>query len=163
MLRKTGTNFNLYGQNLCLFDENVPCKYAEPFAQIGYQPIFVSDLIPGSPDTEVLALASAHGALLVTLDKSHFGQLVFRDGLALPSGIIILRDPMEVDDVSKLDAKQLPGWFSSFSTDHFRQRQMPGVHYVVETEERVDRSSRAKTKIVGQVGVTFGSDTATTS
>jgi len=166
MVQIVETNFNgqrVEPRNFCLFDENVPHEFAGAFSRIGYQPSFVSVLFPGRSDVEVLALAKKRGELLVTRDKSDYGALVFRDGLSLRSGILVLRDPVATADISTLYEEQLAGCFSSFSTDHFRQRQMPAVRYVVETGERVDRSSKAKTKIVGQVGVTFDSNTATTS
>ncbi len=157
MLRKTEVNFNVAAQGICLFDENVPHEYAKPFKKIGYQPFFVSEFIPGSPDVEVFALAQTYDALLVTRDKHDFGALVFRDGLWLQSGILVLRDPVSTIDVATLDGKRFTGWFSSFSADNFRQRKIPVTSDVVGIDGRSGRSNKRSGRIVGKSKIGFES------
>jgi predicted nuclease of predicted toxin-antitoxin system len=70
-------------------DEGVDRSIVAALRAEGHDVSYVAELRPGIPDDEVLALAEADEAVVVTTDKD-FGELVFRQGLA-HHGIVLLR------------------------------------------------------------------------
>lgn len=72
-----------------LIDENVPVTSVARLRDAGHD---VATVTPGSPDRDVLDRAGRERRLLVTRDRD-FGGLVFRDGMTMPSGIVLLRFP----------------------------------------------------------------------
>lgn len=72
-----------------LVDESSGKELCNNLIAKGYDAVYVSDVIPGSPDDEVLKFAEREGRTLITNDKD-FAELVFR--LRKPSsGAILLR------------------------------------------------------------------------
>ncbi len=72
-----------------LADECVEAKIVESLRSKGIQITYVSDVMPGAADDEVLKLANQNEAILLTADKD-FGEIVFRQGRAM-YGVILLR------------------------------------------------------------------------
>lgn len=72
-----------------LLDENIGKEIALFLEKQGYTTLRVKLLNPGITDTEVLDLAIAHDAILVTSDKG-FGDLIFKKRKN-PPGFILLR------------------------------------------------------------------------
>jgi predicted nuclease of predicted toxin-antitoxin system len=70
-------------------DENLDAPIVAALRQEGHGVVYVRELDPGIEDADVLALANARGAPLLTSDKD-FGELVFRQGL-VHAGVILLR------------------------------------------------------------------------
>ncbi len=70
-------------------DENVDAPIVAALRQEGHGVLYVRELEPGIPDTQVLSLANKRGSPLLTSDKD-FGELVFRQGL-VHAGVILLR------------------------------------------------------------------------
>jgi predicted nuclease of predicted toxin-antitoxin system len=103
---------------LVVADESVDSAIVALLRSAGYQVIYITELNPGWPDTQVLEFAFAQGAYLLTEDKD-FGELTFR--LRKPSyGILLIRMP----DASSLDKaswvlttleRHLPDMWGAFS------------------------------------------------
>jgi predicted nuclease of predicted toxin-antitoxin system len=77
-----------------LLDENVSPIVGDALRAAGHDVSMASDVCPGAPDEDVVALAVAAGRVLVTEDKD-FGQLAFQRGLR-PVGLIRLALPRQV-------------------------------------------------------------------
>ena len=74
-----------------LADEGVELQIVERLRVDGHEVLYVAEFEPGVTDEAVLGKASDLSALLMTQDKD-FGELVFRQGLAV-SGVVLLRLP----------------------------------------------------------------------
>ncbi|WP_369723514.1 DUF5615 family PIN-like protein [Bradyrhizobium sp. LLZ17] len=75
-----------------LADECVSFSLVREFRRVGHDMHYVAEFAASVSDTEVIALASREGRLLLTADKD-FGELVFRRGQVVP-GLVLLRiDP----------------------------------------------------------------------
>ncbi|MEM7514441.1 MAG: DUF5615 family PIN-like protein [Bacteroidota bacterium] len=72
-----------------LADESVDGKIVKRLRIAGFQVKDIKEISPGIPDSEVLSLANAENALLITEDKD-FGELVFRLKMAA-KGVILVR------------------------------------------------------------------------
>jgi predicted nuclease of predicted toxin-antitoxin system len=70
-------------------DEGVDRPVVERLRRDGHDIAYVAELSASIADEEVLQLAHARGAVVVTADKD-FGELVFRQGL-VHSGVVLLR------------------------------------------------------------------------
>nr|VFJ69528.1 MAG: Predicted nuclease, contains PIN domain, potential toxin-antitoxin system component [Candidatus Kentron sp. FW] len=70
-------------------DESLDAGIASRLRQDGYDVLDITEMVPGIPDTEVLRIANAHSALLLTADRD-FGELVFRRHL-VSNGVILIR------------------------------------------------------------------------
>jgi len=89
------------------------------------------DVARGRPDSEVLSIALALGAIVLTED-AYFGELVFRQGLP-SAGVILLRlsgmarslQPDYVAQVLAAHASSLPGAFSVITPSAVRIRPLP--------------------------------------
>ena len=69
-----------------LADENVPRPVVLGLRDAGRDVVWVREVARGMPDVGVLAMATGEQRLLVTGDKD-FGELVFREGLAMAAGV----------------------------------------------------------------------------
>lgn len=112
-------------------DENVSRRIAERLAQDGHALVHGQDAAHGKPDTEVLALAHALGATVVTEDTD-FGDLVMRQ--RLPSaGVILLRlsgmtraaQPDFIAQAIAANAAALPNSFTVMTPTSVRLRPLP--------------------------------------
>ena len=73
-----------------LADENVPQAVVVSLVADGHDITSMRTIGPGSPDTQVLALALADRRIVLTFDKD-FGELAFRLGQKATPGVILLR------------------------------------------------------------------------
>ena len=73
-----------------LVNENFPVPALKLLRAQGVQAEAVQELMPGAPDTTVLAYAVAHGHWLVTFDRD-YGELVFARGEPSPAVIVYVR------------------------------------------------------------------------
>lgn len=73
-----------------LANENVPAAAVEALKAAGHDVLWVRMEMPGSCDRDVLARAEREARVLVTFDKD-FGELAFRHGLPVSSGIVLFR------------------------------------------------------------------------
>ena len=64
-------------------DENLSRELVEGLRQQGHQVSFVPDIQPGLKNGAVLAYATQQQALLITADKTDFGELIFGAAPAL--------------------------------------------------------------------------------
>lgn len=76
-----------------LANENIPLDAVEALRVGGHDVLWIREEVPGSTDTEVMALALREGRILITFDKD-FGELAFRTTQPLARGIILFRIPM---------------------------------------------------------------------
>lgn len=89
----------------------------------------IAETNSGVPDDQVLSIANANGALLLTADKD-FGELVFRLG-RIHNGVVLLRleglaaaEKAElVSEVLVTHANEFPGSFTVISQSNVRIRR----------------------------------------
>ncbi len=72
-----------------LADECIDKPIVDYLRDKGYDVIYVAEIAPSIPDSEVLDLANEKSALLLTSDKD-FGELVFRQR-RLNQGVVLIR------------------------------------------------------------------------
>lgn len=114
-----------------LIDENISRHITSRLLSDGHTLIMAHDVARGRPDSEVLSIAFALGAIVLTED-SDFGDLVFRQGLA-SAGVILLRlsgmarthQPDYVATVLAAHASSLSGAFSVITRSAVRIRPLP--------------------------------------
>ena len=70
-------------------DQNISAVLVRALREAGYEVDYIEETAKGSADPDVLAQATAAGALLLT-DDSDFGELVFHRGHRA-SGVLYLR------------------------------------------------------------------------
>ena len=75
-----------------LANENFPGLAITALRSHGHDVVWIREDSPGIDDRAVLSRATAEGRILITFDKD-FGELVFRLGLDVPSGVILFRIP----------------------------------------------------------------------
>ncbi len=110
-------------------NEGVDRPVVERLRQDGHDVVYVAELAPSITDEEILQLANAQSATLLTADKD-FGELVFRQGLA-HSGVLLLRlaglanatKAEVVAEVCRDRADELIGAFSVISPGQVRIRR----------------------------------------
>jgi predicted nuclease of predicted toxin-antitoxin system len=73
-----------------LANENVPGPVVVALRAAGHDVAWIRDDAPRLPDSDVLSRAGQQGRLLLTLDKD-YGDLVFRQSLPAPWGIVLVR------------------------------------------------------------------------
>jgi|SRR3972149_2184048 len=73
-----------------LANENVPGDAIKAVRQAGVDLAWVHEMVPGAPDSQVLALSQAEQRVLVTFDKD-FGEIAFRQGANASCGVVLLR------------------------------------------------------------------------
>ena len=71
-------------------NENVSGDIVQALRNCGHDVLWIRTDAPGSSDEVVLARAQSEDRLLLTFDKD-FGELAFRFGLPISSGVILLR------------------------------------------------------------------------
>lgn len=72
-----------------LADESVDKPIVDGLRKAGFKADYITEIIPGAHDENVLELANKLNALLITSDKD-FGELIFRMQ-KLSCGVILLR------------------------------------------------------------------------
>src|SRR5438552_13934166 len=78
-----------------LFDENMrDFSGMDLLREMGHQIASIAELAPGSSDSEILHLATQEGMIIVTQDED-FPVMRFRDNLAIPFGVIVIRESKE--------------------------------------------------------------------
>jgi len=112
-----------------LANENFPRAVVEALRAAGHDVVWVRTEAPGSEDRAVLEWARAEGRLLLTFDKD-FGELVFRAGLAAPSGVVLWRVPLtsasEAARTVLVTLHSRDDWAGHFSVvDERRVRMIP--------------------------------------
>ena len=70
-------------------DENIDEPIIAALRQLQLNILSISESIPGSPDSEVLAFANRNNSFLITSDKD-IGEIIFRQQKIL-KGVILLR------------------------------------------------------------------------
>lgn len=80
-----------------LADENIPGEVVNTLRQRGHDIVWVRTEMPGATDRVVLERAGLEKRLLLTFDKD-FGELAFRFGLPMESGVVLFRIAMSSPD-----------------------------------------------------------------
>jgi predicted nuclease of predicted toxin-antitoxin system len=117
-----------------LADENVPYPSVRALRAAGHEVESMSDIAPGTPDTEVLGRAQRQSQTLITFDRD-FGELVYHRGAPVPPAIIYLRfDPADPEEPARLLLAlfaraeiELPGRFTVADRERVRQRPLLAV------------------------------------
>ena len=111
-------------------DENFPRPALEALRNAGWEVFSVAEERPGISDEEVAALCSENQRVLLTFDKD-FGELLFRRGLSVGSGVVLFRlipeSPEEAAEVALAVVKSQPhldGTFCVITRDRIRVRPM---------------------------------------
>ena len=103
-----------------LANVNVSGEIVQGLRAQGHDIIWMRIEAPGSADSEVLALAQTEKRIIMTFDKD-FGELAFRWGLPVTSGIILLRliasSPIQLQQavLTALGSRQEQDWVGMFS------------------------------------------------
>lgn len=85
-----------------LANENIPIPSTRLLRQAGYDIIAITEDSPGIPDTAVLARAADEQRIILTFDRD-YGELIYRQRLRSPSGIIYLRfQPQKSTEPAKI-------------------------------------------------------------
>jgi len=116
---------------IVLADENVHTLISDRLAADGHEVAHIFDLARGITDDEVLALAVARQALLITNDLD-FGELVYRRG-SRHTGVLLIRlgampYPEQAELVGRVIAAHgdaLRGAFSVLDPNRLRMRGGP--------------------------------------
>ncbi|MDA8407352.1 MAG: DUF5615 family PIN-like protein [Deltaproteobacteria bacterium] len=108
-----------------LANENFPRDAVEALREDGHDVIWVRTEFPGASDREVLERAEADNRIVVTFDKD-FGELSFRSGLRISSGVILFRI-----------TPRSPGFVANFAVKAFRTRNDWAGHFAVIEEHRI--------------------------
>jgi len=114
-----------------LADENIPSSVVRALSEEGYDILWVRIESPGSSDRDVIKFACQENRLILTYDKD-FGELVMKDHLCPPAGIILLRLPMNnptliAGHILEI-LKSRPDWeghFSVIEENRIRMRPLP--------------------------------------
>jgi predicted nuclease of predicted toxin-antitoxin system len=119
-----------------LLNENVPGASVEALQRHGHDVLWARTVMPGAPDSIVLARASTEGRLLVTFDKD-FGELVYRAGRKASAGVVLFRIPQPTAAVVAAQVVRTPvsrdDWGGRFSVvEPGRIRMVP----LLQAEER---------------------------
>lgn len=115
-----------------LADENVPLASVRILRLGGHDILYASETMPGAPDASLISRAQRDNRVIITFDRD-FGELVFRDRLASPPGIIYLRfDPARPEEPAEniilllnLPSLDLVGRLTVFTRTRIRQRPLP--------------------------------------
>ena len=112
-----------------LANENIPGMAISVLRSHGHDVGWIREDAPGIGDHAVLSRATTEGRILITLDKD-FGELVFRLGLAAPSGVILFRflptSPSVVAQTVVTVLESRTDWQGHFSVvDETRVRMTP--------------------------------------
>ena len=117
-----------------LADENFNRLEVEMLRSRGHDLVWIEEETPGIDDQAVLSRATAEGRILLTYDKD-FGDLVFRDKLKAPFGVILFRvrrDNRSLSEVAQIITNAVESrsdWTGHFSAVHneydIRPRLLP--------------------------------------
>jgi hypothetical protein len=114
-----------------LANENFPGDAVSALQAAGHDVVWIRTAAPGSSDEDILALAVREERILVTFDKD-FGELAWRVGLPVNSGIILFRLPMPMAaDAGAILAGRVAernDWSAHFSVvepGRIRMRRLP--------------------------------------
>lgn len=116
-------------------DENLSRELVERLQQLGHEVLFIAELQPGLKNGAVLAYAWQQQAILITLDKSDFGELIFRQQQPC-LGLMVGRLPLQMPQTQKLETvvnavnqygEQLLGKITVLSEQQVRIRQLPAI------------------------------------
>ena len=115
-----------------LANENIPLPSIRLLRQAGYDITAIIEDSPGIPDTSVLARAADEQRIILTFDRD-YGELIYRQRLRSPSGIIYLRfqpqtptEPAEVLlNLFQRKDLEFQQRFTVVSRDQIRQRNLP--------------------------------------
>ena len=114
-----------------LADENFSSIAVRLLRSCGHDLMWIHEETPGISDVLVLSRATAEGRTSITFDKD-FGELVFRQGLKAPSGIILIRvltPPSAVGQTIATILESRIGWTGHFSVvrdeNDIRKRSLP--------------------------------------
>jgi predicted nuclease of predicted toxin-antitoxin system len=115
-----------------LVDENIPSTSVAALRSAGHDVVAVAETCPGAPDAELLRVANQETRILLTFDRD-FGALVYREGAAVPAGVILLRMvPQTPDEPAKLVSSlaerpelEFEGRFTVVDRERVRQRRLP--------------------------------------
>ena len=114
-------------------DENLSRELVEGLHLQGHQVSFVPDIQPGLKNGAVLAYATQQQALLITADKTDFGELIFRQCKSC-LGLIVVRLPSKMPQQQKVAiisraiatyGEQLLGKVAVISEQEIKIRQLP--------------------------------------
>ncbi len=116
-----------------LADENFPRPALETLRKAGWDVFSIAEECPGASDEDVAVLCADQQRILLTFDKD-FGELIFRRGLPVGSGIVLFRitprSPEEAADVALALTESQPdlrGFFCVVTRDRIRVRLLgPG-------------------------------------
>ncbi len=118
-----------------VIDENLSQELVERLQQLGHEVLSITNLQPGLKNGAVLAYAWQQQAILVTSDKSDFGELIFREGQPC-LGLIVVRLPPDLPPVQKVETVvsaviqynlQLVGAVTVLSQQPIRIHRLPTV------------------------------------
>ncbi|HUT23254.1 MAG TPA: DUF5615 family PIN-like protein [Sumerlaeia bacterium] len=113
-----------------LANENFPRIAVEALREAGHDIRWARLEMPGASDTKVLACAQREEQVLLTFDKD-FGELAFRSGSPVSSGIMLFRIPCLSPEYLKKTILQAvaarDNWFGQFAVvepDRIRVRSL---------------------------------------
>lgn len=115
-----------------LADENFPSASANRLREAGHDVVTVAEGAPGSEDAGILAWAAREERVVLTFDRD-YGDLIFRQRLPTPPGVVYLRLPFSTPEepaerllrllaVSDLSVE---GMFTVVERERARQRPLP--------------------------------------
>jgi predicted nuclease of predicted toxin-antitoxin system len=113
-----------------LSDENFPQLSSQLLATNGHHVRLASAMLQGMPDIKLLKEAVEKEEILLTFDKD-FGELIFRENLPNPPGIILFRlrsylpeDPaLIILETLQQNILSFPGFFTVIDKDKVRQKK----------------------------------------
>ena len=113
-----------------LADENFPRPAVEALRKAGWDVVSIAEECPGVSDEDVAALCADQQRILLTFDKD-FGELVFRRGLPVGSGVVLFRitpdSPEQAADLTLALVESQPdlrGSFCVVTQDRIRVRPL---------------------------------------
>src|SRR5688572_14341101 len=111
-----------------LADENVPGVAVRAPREAGHDVAWIREEAPGSSDASILSRSALETRVLLTLDTG-FGELVFRAGVDVSSGVVLVRALLAPEALARWLVKTLearPDWAGHFSVvDSGRVRMRP--------------------------------------
>lgn len=114
-----------------MLNENIPLFSVHRLREAGLDVVSISEEFPGITDQQVMTRAKNEGRIIVTFD-SDYGELIYRQQLPVPLGIIYLRfipdypeEPAELLlELFKNDEIQLEKRFTVANRNQIRQRKL---------------------------------------
>ena len=113
-----------------LLDENVHAGVGESLREAGHDVVSVAWSHPGVSDRKLLSRKDIGKCLLVTYDRD-FGELVFKEGLAVPLGVIYSRlgradpDVLAQRILTLIESGEVENKFIVVDKDGERTRALP--------------------------------------